>query len=155
MTQDATESVSADRSAVNAALMAFGRRYLDALNAQDPSRRARPIIGAWGPHPQIPGLFVPLEHQLVPSNFDEWEEYVAIEELMASRPRLHRLVTEPMYKPADPVPELKSLLTSVVALPIERYQAIHGSDARGWRTSLPSWPIGSAVMLTRRSSRYR
>jgi hypothetical protein len=117
------ETASADRDAVKAALMAFGRRYLHALEWEDGSPTPfQP--GGWRSHPQAPEMFVPLEARLPTFNFQEWDEYRAIEELVTSRPRLHRLITKPMYAPTDQVPEFLGLLSGVVAIPIERYQAI-------------------------------
>jgi hypothetical protein len=73
-------------------------------------------------------MFVPLEVRFPTFNFREWDEYRAIEALVTSRPRLRRLMAKPMYAPTDQVPEFLGLLSGVVAVPIERYQAIHGSD---------------------------
>jgi hypothetical protein len=118
---------SSDRDAVRAALMAFGRRYLHALESQGRSTGPFGFHG-WGSHPQAPDMFAPLAIHLPPSNFDEWDEYRAIEALVQGRPSLRRLITQPMYAPPDQVPDFRGLLTGVVAMAIERYQAIHGSD---------------------------
>jgi hypothetical protein len=117
---------SSDRDAVRAALMAFGRRYLHALESQgEPTGPSG--FGVWGSPPRAPDLFVPLPLRPPPSNFDEWDEYRAIEALVQSRPRLRRLVTQPMNASTQ-VPDFKGLLQGVVAMPIELYQARHGSD---------------------------
>jgi hypothetical protein len=121
------KAASQDRVVIRATLMAFGRRYLHALEAHDALMPSLGL-GAWRPHPQGGGHFVPLEVRLPPADFDEWEEYTAIQALVADRPRLRRLITEPMNAPTDPVPDLKGLLSGSVARPIERYEAIHGSD---------------------------
>src|SRR6266702_491202 len=130
MSEDAAEflgTVSTDRDAVRAALMAFGRRYLYALELQGPA--PGPLaFGAWRSHPQAPDMFVPLEVRLPPPGFDGWDEYKTIEALVMGRPSLRRLISQPMNTPTDPVPDFRGLLSGVVAIPIERYQAIHGSD---------------------------
>src|SRR5690349_21610753 len=116
---------SDDRASVRAALMAFGRRYLQALGSADGS--TIPIAsGGWRSHPQRPETFVPLEVSFPTFNFQEWDEYRAIEVLVTTRPSLNRLISMPMNAPTDPVPEFMGLLFGVVAIPIERYRAIHG-----------------------------
>ncbi len=124
------EDPSTDRVDVNAALWAFGRRYLHALESQDAPMRSI-AIGGWRAHPQAADLFMPLETRLPPSGIGEWVEYRAIEALVTSRPRVRRLITEPMYAPTDQVPDFDGLLSGVVGLPIERYEAIHGADEHG------------------------
>lgn len=118
---------SDDRRAVSAALMNFAGRYLHALESQGEPMRSLGI-GAWRSHPQAEDLFVPLDVRPPPSDFDDWEEYRAIEALVTDRPRLHRLITKPMYAPTDPVPDFKGIMTGIVAMSIERFEAIHGPD---------------------------
>jgi hypothetical protein len=45
-----------------------------------------------------------------------------------SRPKLHRLITVPMHAPTDTIPDLKGLVSSVVAIPLEQYYAVHQAD---------------------------
>jgi predicted RNase H-like HicB family nuclease len=123
------EDAGADRADVRAALMVFGRRYLQALESQGAPMRSLGM-GAWRAHPQGAGLFVPLDVRPPPSDFDEWGECRTLEALVTSRPRLRRLVTQPMYAPTDRVPDFRGLLSGIVAMTVERYEAIHGSDER-------------------------
>src|SRR5437764_784829 len=71
------EDPSTDRVDVKAALWAFGRRYLHALESQDAPMRSI-AIGGWRAHPQAADLFMPLETRLPPSGIGEWVEYRAI-----------------------------------------------------------------------------
>jgi hypothetical protein len=113
--------------ALRAVLLPFAQRYFDALSMQDGSSKLW-RSWYWGPHLGIPDLFVPLDLPTAVADFDQWDEYKAVETLVRRQPRLHRLVTQPMYAQTDPVPEFKGLFHGVVLMAIERYQAIHGTD---------------------------
>jgi Apea-like HEPN len=123
-------TVGADRDALRPELMGFGRRFLDALESQG---EAISLLrtGGWRPHPHFPETFAPVEARLPAFNFQEWDEYGTIEALVTSRPRLRRLVTERMNAQTTAAAEFMGLLSGVVAIPIERYHAIHGSDEEG------------------------
>src|SRR5690348_574289 len=83
----APEAASADRDAVTHAPIAFGRRYLRALQSQDYMPMG---LYGWRPHPQATEMFVPVRTRLPPPGFEEWKECTAIETLVNERPRLRR-----------------------------------------------------------------
>jgi hypothetical protein len=120
-------STSADRDALRPALMAFGRKYLHALDSH-PEATNSFRMGGWRSHPGSRDIFVPLDLPFATFDFPQWDEYRAMEALFTDRPVLRRLMTEPMYAPTDPVPEFQGLMFGVVAISVERYHVIHGSD---------------------------
>lgn len=117
------------RSALRELLTAFGRRYLQTLTSQGEPIRSLGL-GAWRSHPMWPRLFIPIETR-APPDTTLWEEYQAVEAHFWAHPKLARLLTQPMNSPSNPAPDFRGLLTDIVAMPIERYEALHGAIEDG------------------------
>lgn len=120
------EITSEDRSALRQALLAFGRRYLQALPFQGAPMRALGL-GAWQSHPSAPEIFDRIATR-PPPDAKQWPEYQAIETRILGHPKLKRLLIAPLNSPGNPFPDIHALLTTIVAMPIERYEARYGAE---------------------------
>jgi hypothetical protein len=123
------EITDEDRGALRQALLAFGRKYLQALPSQGAPMRSLGL-GAWRSHPSAPAQFFPIETR-PPPDTEQWKEYQTVQAHFLGHPKLSRLLTEPMNSPGNLVPDFRGLLAGIVAMPIERYEARHGAVEDG------------------------
>ena len=97
------EITSEDRGALRQALLAFGRRYLQALAFQGAPMRGLGF-GAWQSLPNAPQLFCSIETR-PPPDVKQWAEYQAIETRILGHPKLKRFLIALLNSPGNPFPD--------------------------------------------------